>query len=99
MGESKLNNNNECKVLESVFHYHNELVKLKVGDDRGDELYENFVQALMKLYEYISPQFVYKNNHYYYCRICNKGPYTKKGVLLHVFRSHTDFIVDRLCTS
>jgi len=88
---------NECKVLESVFHYHNELVKIKVGDDRGEELYENFIQALMKLYEYISPQFVYKNenNHYYYCRICNKGPYTKKGVLLHVFRSHIDFIAEQ----
>jgi hypothetical protein len=96
MDESKLNNNNECKIIESILHYHNELSKLKLGDDRRDELYENFIQTLMELYDYISPQFVYKNNsnHYHYCRICSKGPYVKVGVLLHVFNSHLDFIAD-----
>ncbi|GAB6148418.1 hypothetical protein [Stetteria hydrogenophila] len=29
-----------------------------------------------------------------YCRLCNKGPYTRKGMYLHLIRVHNSTIID-----
>ncbi|EZQ10796.1 MULTISPECIES: hypothetical protein [Acidianus] len=30
----------------------------------------------------------YENNHLLYCKLCNKGPFTKRGLFLHLTRLH-----------
>jgi hypothetical protein len=36
----------------------------------------------------VSFWLVYENNNLLYCKLCNRGPFTKKGLYLHLSRVH-----------
>ncbi|MEM0173100.1 MAG: hypothetical protein QXV69_04715 [Sulfolobaceae archaeon] len=42
--------------------------------------------------ERVSFWLVQENNNLLYCKLCNKGPFTKKGLYLHLSRVHRDEI-------
>jgi hypothetical protein len=40
----------------------------------------------------VSFWLVEESNNLLYCKICNRGPFTKKGLYLHLLRLHKDEI-------
>ncbi|WP_338603614.1 hypothetical protein V6M85_04670 [Sulfolobus tengchongensis] len=44
----------------------------------------------------VSFWLVYENNNLLYCKLCNRGPFTKKGLYLHLSRVHRKEIKEML---
>lgn len=44
----------------------------------------------------VSFWLVYENNNLLYCKLCNRGPFTKKGLYLHLSRIHRNEIKSML---
>lgn len=55
--------------------------KLKAGSS-------SFEEAVSKAIEYSSKHIVRVLDKQFYCNLCGKGPYTRKGMYLHLLRMH-----------
>jgi len=51
----------------------------------GSSLYGRVVKVISRVAEYI----VEDRNGLLWCRLCNKGPFTKRGLYLHLVRVHS----------
>lgn len=47
-----------------------------------------FEQIILRAIESTSKYLVHKSDMQLYCNICGKGPYTRKGMYLHLLRTH-----------
>lgn len=47
-----------------------------------------FEEMVSKAIEYSSKHIVKISNKQFYCNLCGRGPYTRKGMYLHLLRMH-----------
>lgn len=67
--------------------------KIEVEDEEIVKLVGISMSKIAKtVIERVSFWLVEENNGLLYCKICNKGPFTKKGLYLHLSRVHRDEI-------
>jgi hypothetical protein len=52
--------------------------------------------AMRKAVGYVITSIVYEKNGHLRCGLCNKGPFTKKGLYFHLIRVHGDQILSML---
>ncbi|MEM1622712.1 MAG: hypothetical protein QW780_00215 [Sulfolobales archaeon] len=63
-------------------------VGFKVRNFRLKATSLSFEEAVSKAIEYSSKQIVRILDKQFYCNLCGKGPYTRKGMYLHLLRTH-----------
>jgi|YelNatPaOPRAMG01_1025707.scaffolds.fasta_scaffold106062_1 hypothetical protein len=63
-------------------------VGFKIRNFRIKTSSSTFEQVVSKAIEATSKYLVRKNGAQLYCNICSKGPYTRKGMYLHLLRTH-----------
>ncbi|AAK42520.1 hypothetical protein SULI_00880 [Saccharolobus solfataricus] len=63
--------------------------KMMVKDDEIIKLVGISSKKLaLNVIDKVSFWLVYENNNLLYCKLCNRGPFTKKGLYLHLSRVH-----------
>ncbi|ACP34352.1 conserved hypothetical protein [Sulfolobus islandicus Y.G.57.14] len=63
--------------------------KMVVKDDEIIKLVGISSKKLaLNVIDKVSFWLVYENNNLLYCKLCNRGPFTKKGLYLHLSRVH-----------
>ena len=63
-------------------------VGFKVRNFRIKTTSPNFERVVTKAIEYASKSLVKVVDRGFYCCLCGKGPYTRKGMYLHLLRMH-----------
>ncbi|MEM0065957.1 MAG: hypothetical protein QXT76_04900 [Sulfolobales archaeon] len=63
-------------------------VGFKVRNFKLKATSSSFEEAVSKAIEYSSKHIVRVINKQFYCNLCGKGPYTRKGMYLHLLRMH-----------
>lgn len=63
-------------------------VGFKVRNFRLKTASSSFEEVISKAIEYSSKHIVRVLDKQFYCNLCGKGPYTKKGMYLHLLRMH-----------
>lgn len=63
-------------------------------EDLGIRLDSEVRRGIVRALEEIASTLVSRKGPSLYCRLCRKGPYTKRGAYLHLLRIHSDDIVN-----
>ncbi len=67
-------------------------IRIGTGMRIREELLDSLDEEAMKTVEEMAKLLVQEKRGLKYCGLCGKGPFTKKGLYLHLMRVHKDDI-------